>query len=269
MSETNNENQATDNFAHMEELRNQIHTHSAWLVQGVWRNLNRTFNSIFALNYMGLIGIWDAPNASDELQMELIQNVHEPVVREAYEDECIKSFHNYMSGTFTLIGHSQRFIKEYVDTDFFLEYEKRRLSLLEETDHEFLQGLRNYILHFDIPPIGYNIQLRVGVNSELAEPFTPMLGKSSLLSYSKWTSKAKAFIINYEDQSLAIRPIVERHADRIKVFYDWIFRQFEILHHDELQELRAIQAELGKYVPPEVYRDHSENRSTSPEVENE
>src|SRR5690349_3094716 len=117
------------------KLYKAIELHPGKRAHDRWSNLRLTFQGIYQANRKQLINLMDAPNHNGKLLEELWQNVRPQTVKEAYQDELLKAFYNYISSASSLVDHSRRFIKEYTSTDFSLEYDRRREVVASTKEH--------------------------------------------------------------------------------------------------------------------------------------
>jgi len=216
----------------LRELHAQIQSHPGKHAHDRWENLRLTFQGIYQANRKQLLDLMEAPNHNEELLIELIQNVRPRVVKEAYEFELLKAFHNYIASALTLVDHSRRFIKEYTDTTFSKEYDQKRAAVASTEEHCFLKDIRNYVVHRDIPPLGYTVNLE-------NDHFAPFFNSTKLKEWNKWSSGAKSLLAQAEEKMLIV-PIIETHGKMIDEFYGWIFEQFHILHGKEIDEVNEL-----------------------------
>lgn len=242
--------QTADPRADIKALHEQICHHPGKKAHDRWENLMLTYQGIYIANRASLISTLKAPSANEELLVELIQNMRPRTVREQYEHTLLREFHNYIAASFSLIDHSRRFIKEYMGSDFSKEYDARRNVIADTPEHCFLKDIRNYVIHRDIPPLGFSLHIHDDMNSET---FMVFFSIDKLKLWNKWSSKSKIVLNAQPNNQLDILALINLHGTLIDNFYKWIFDQFHELHGadiDAVNELiRLTQSPGGVWKP--------------------
>ncbi len=218
-----------------------INAHPGKVAHDLWSNLKRTYLGIFVRNRKDLLLLLDKPNKNEDLRIELIQNVQAQTAKEDFISEMLRLLHNYIASSASLIDHSRRFIEKYPDSDFSKNYQIRRTAIASSPEHCFLKDLRNYIVHFDIPPIGYQVSFN-------GDSFEPRLTSKRLLRRRKWSSTSKSYI-ETSGEYVNIIPLVNDHSRCIDDLYSWIFEQFQKIHGDDIAEVnKLIRETLPDYM---------------------
>lgn len=217
------------------DIYKKISNHPGKRANDAWSNLHATYSGIFVVNRRQLLDLLDRPNHDEELCVELIQNVREQKVKKAFEVEMLRLIHNYIASASSLIDHSRRFITQYSGSTFGRDYDKRRGGISATGEHNFIKDLRNYVVHYAIPPIGW----LVAIDKNDKETFTPRLTSATLLEWDKWSAQASQYI-NEAGEHINLVPLINVHADMIDGFYAWIFEQFKALHGAEIDEVNAL-----------------------------
>lgn len=230
-------------YAEIPILAKKIENHKGMKLFHKWSNLQSSYISIFALNRIEILKIWDLPNQNQELLLELLQNVREPTIRVNYENRFFQGFHNYICGVQTLDEHTERFMQPYINTNFSSEYMDKKNAAFEGTYNIFLKKLRNYVLHFDIPPIAWTINVD---RASSTETFHPKLGITALKKYNGWTDECYELFEKNSDDLLDIYEIVEKHGQQVDKLYQWLFSNYEVMHQSELKALKQLQDKLYK-----------------------
>src|SRR5215510_3152877 len=88
---------------------------------------------------------------------------------ETYGCEVARRLHNFVAGAFTLVGHARRLYGE--DSEYntsFADYQTEINNRFTKAPlHRFLQGLKNYCIHWNPPPI--TTKIHVSMTDETAE----------------------------------------------------------------------------------------------------
>lgn len=156
-----------------------------------------------------------------------------------YLRELEKLLHNYCAAVMTLVDHTRRIhndIKEYKDVS--KEFDALVKTWFQNDGlSQFVQKLRQYLLHYDPISSDYSLQWRAG---ELSVPFK--FRKGFLLQYNGWNKYARKFILESGDE-LDIRSILTKYSHRVKEFYDLLYDKHEEWFAEEIKEMNALFAE--------------------------
>lgn len=230
-------------------LRAQINEHPGKKAHDRWSNLNVSYNGVYKVNRQQLLAHLDSPNHNHELFDELWQNVRPQHVKQAYQGEYIRLLHNYIAAGSSLIDHSRRFIKEYANSEFVKAYEQKRKEIADTFEHSFLVSMRNYIVHRDIPPIGWRMKITESTDTD---EYEATLSVPALLEWGKWSALVRQKL-QEAVPTLALVPLITRHGTMIDEFYEWIFGQFKELHGQEIEQVNELIQQLrGPAIPNET-----------------
>jgi len=156
-----------------------------------------------------------------------------------YLRELERLLHNYCAAVMTLVDHTRRIHK---DLKKYRDVSKEVDNLVEtwfKSDglSQFVQKLRNYLLHYDPISSDYSLQWHAG---ELSVPFK--FRKRFLLQYDGWNRHARKFISESQDE-LDIRSILTQYSQRVKAFYDLLYDKHEEWFAEEIKEMNALFAD--------------------------
>jgi hypothetical protein len=94
-------------------------------------------------------------------------------------------------------------------------YDEKRVATFDETEHEFIQGLRHYASHFRV------------IEADWQREYTPsgkqtkfLLRQSSLLRWKEWTKSALQFIHRHP-KGVDIEPLFQTYARKVATFQQW------------------------------------------------
>jgi len=205
-----------------DEIEAELARHPGKIAHDEWQNLARVFYDIYHKNRKELIKLLEEPSKNDELSIELIQNVRPPIVREAYTNEVLRSLFNYLSSLSSLVDASMRLTRKYSDEQM-AEYSTHRTLVIESDINEFFGKLRNYIQHYGIPPLGWNVQL----NNSSLNSCTYFLSNGKLLAWKGWSPKAKKYI---GSQDVDLLESIKVHGEMIDRAFRTLLTLFPSIH---------------------------------------
>ena len=174
--------------------------------------------------------------------------------KEKYLMELYRLLHNYCAAIKTLVDHTRNVHRDLLEKKGAKnEYEAKVKELfVDSVQSQFLQELRNYILHYDPFSITYCIQWEGGVCT------TPIyLDKRLLLRWTKWSRPVKEFI-EAQGKGVGLWHVVESYYRKIHEFYDWLYDRQQEWFGKELSEMdRLFQQALSKEEELEIERANS------------
>jgi hypothetical protein len=156
------------------------------------------------------------------------------------QKEIARYLHNAVAAVTSLVDHSRvvsgRLFKTH--PDHMLEYQRRiKTDFKEDPLIQFVQGLREYCLHYGLPFVGWSFGEKDG---ELHQAF--FINKALLLKGFKWKSIAKRHLVTLDDQ-IDFVGLIEEYEDAIGHFYRWFEADVRSLYSAELEELVEYQRE--------------------------
>jgi hypothetical protein len=165
--------------------------------------------------------------------------------RSAWEQamaECIRLLQNFVASVKALVDHSRRLYERlYEPFEQFPEYpEEVKRRFAENELVQFVQGLRNYCLHYRIPALGTTMKL-VDIQSErFVKQVT--LAKADLLNFA-WNGPAKRFLERAAN-SIDLKEAFSQYHAQIEQFYDWFSQKIRILHASDYDTISRHYAAL-------------------------
>ena len=115
----------SERYATLEELRDELHTHPGQIAELLWDGLTRTL-AVHRTNAAELQQLLDLLAKSDEVAVEMMQNVRDDPVRRDVLLRIDQKLHNYVASTKSLVNHGRQVIRKYSGTHLAFEYEVRR-----------------------------------------------------------------------------------------------------------------------------------------------
>jgi hypothetical protein len=228
------------------DLLNAIHSSRG--MEHVNRSHQRSFSlNIFRMNAQELIEITRRVNDPDEgIRLMAVAN------REAGSQthrEVTRRVHNFVAAALTLVEHTRIFMrKNYSDTPILDRYQfKIDAEFKNEPLVQFVQNLRNYILHNGLP----DSQMYLHFQSDPANPGSGSfetgihIPTGPLLEWSNWSAPARTFIEN-SGEHIDIRTVAEAYTASILPFHDWLQDELDQFHSADFDELRALQESMNQ-----------------------
>jgi hypothetical protein len=256
------------------ELECQLRQSRGYIARRRWDELERS-RDIWKLNTLELSNLLSAVEQNQLLQMELMQNVRAPIVRDQFRTLLDQKLHNMLAAAVSLVDHTRRFLKNYEATDFASEFETRSVRVRDAPVAVFLRDLRNFLLHVGNAPISMTLNVVTNEDGTQSTTFSVKLVSASLVygadgrSY-KWKKLARGFIESNGD-SIPLLPTVRHYADLMETLYEWVASQFQVLHKNDTDEADKLVRRLnltmtrGAFADRESFLAHSptnlENRS--------
>ncbi len=234
--------------------------------------MNRAHQRSFSLNVfqMNAIELIEASQRVKDPQegLALMLEKNREAGRQAHR-ELSRHIHNFVSSALTLVEHTRVFMrKHYSETELLITYEKQvEKTFLQSPVAQFVQGLRNYMLHRGLPKSNMFLSFKsdpkakdgsgtmeTGVNYDTA----------SLLEWKDWKPQARTYLEN-AGENLDLHEFVQQYLTLVNQFHGWLDATLEHHHRSDILELGKLQAELQAVSPTKQSTLHlpSEDTDTS------
>lgn len=156
--------------------------------------------------------------------------------------EIVRRLHNFVAAAKTLVEHTRIIAREmFKGHEFMGEYEKAIADTFTNNGLiQFVQGLRNYILHRDLPMsvIQFTFDVETGKVQNRV-----MMDLDSLRSWDGWKPAATEYMAaTGKDASLG--EIISLYTSTVVGFHNWFSEKQRKLHADELAETEKLRLEL-------------------------
>ncbi|MFL9671129.1 hypothetical protein WIX39_029635 [Variovorax sp. AB1(2024)] len=215
------------------------------------RYLNRAYQRSFSLNVfqmnavelMGAVQRIRDPDQAIALMMEKNQEAG----RQAHR-ELNRYVHNFVSSALTLVEHTRVFMrKHYAGTELLATYEEQaKASFAESAVAQFVQGLRNYMLHRGLPnsSMFMNFTANPGAKDGSGSARTGVrYGTASLLDWKDWKPVARVYL-ERAGEHLDLHEFVQEYLTLVNQFHGWLDATLAAHHQSDLEELDQIQAQF-------------------------
>lgn len=197
------------------------------------RNVVRRSWTIFVRNTNELIELHSRPANDIRFMLQLMGDGDAETI--AFWAEFDQRLHNEMASAGSLVDHTRR-LARHCETnfpDFVAEYRKLNTHVAEMNEAVFLSGLRNYLLHVDVPPVVQTLNIST-VDGSQAQEHIIQLSAKRLLEWNNWSSRARHYLESFPDRNgPAIGADVAAYANAMDELYKWLFEQRQVLRSAE------------------------------------
>jgi hypothetical protein len=160
----------------------------------------------------------------------------QPQNLQGFLDELIGRAHNYLSLIKMLVDHTRNLMKDYAGKSVKVDYGRRVADMVAAGRAAVLQRLRNYLVHYRIPPFGLEMQL---VPQDGNRSATVFLDRDAALEYDEWSAPGRKYL-EAQPSRVPLRPLIVAYSADLDGLYRWFFQKFEKLHGDEVDELNDL-----------------------------
>lgn len=205
------------------------------------RTHQRSFSfNVFQMNTLELIEAVQKIKDPDQGIFLMMENNREAGLQA--HRELNRHVHNFVSSSLTLVEHTRVFMRKYyAGTKLFETYEMQvMITFAKSPVAQFVQGLRNYMLHKGLPNSGMFIKF--GANSGAIETGV-QYDTVDLLDWKDWRPLARAYL-EQAGEHLDIYEFTLEYLALVNQFHEWLDATLEMHHHSDLEELRQLQAQL-------------------------
>jgi hypothetical protein len=137
---------------------------------------------------------------------------------------------NFVSLAKALVDVNRNLIrKKFLGTEFLHKYQEVVDRFFTNNPIvEFIEGLRNYSLHYKIPipnvkPVDSNSETDTPDNNTLIYDSIALLKKYKLLEWNDWGKKGKEYL-NSLEENIDIESIINEYFKSLQEFYVWLFK---------------------------------------------
>ena len=221
------------------ELSEQIKATEGHRIQAKIRGLMGSYY-VFESNYHWLVRALDYFGRK-EFFMEVWREDNRAKL-ERFIDEVTRLLHNFLAGAQSLVDHTRVFKNKMYKGHRFKKVYQEKVD--RDLSHSpivcFVQDLRNYVLHKQLPIASATLSFK-GEGGTITEfDSTVKLDVNELRAWNKWKPESRAYLDSLDDK-VQIRELVEKYEGAIKAFYQWFGEQQAQVHHSEFAELSRLE----------------------------
>jgi hypothetical protein len=150
--------------------------------------------------------------------------------------ELTRLLFNVVASAKGLVDHTRCLMKKwYADTEFIEEYNRQvRLRFAQDLTVGFIHDLRNYALHYRLPPLAARLQFAQRPERQDVIPLqTIALDTKGLLEWGSWHRRARAYLEAAGDR-IVLREPIDDYARNVDSFHRWVSERLQEIHGDEL-----------------------------------
>lgn len=182
---------------------------------------------------------------TSEMEVALkLWNIENRPAFEAFLDEVDRLLHNYLAAVGSLRDHTRALWAKHLPDD--REYDERaRETFTESGLCVFVQNLRNYTLHANLPIIQGHMswergkQITTGVQ----------LRRPNLLKWKKWPAAGKRYLADLPQDGIDLAELVANYTDAVAEFNDWFGEAFVDRCAEAFARVREMEDEMNELVP--------------------
>jgi len=148
---------------------------------------------------------------------------------------------NYLAATESLLDHvKNEILALYSEHPFKEEYFKKTNDSFAVNLRTFMEGLRNYTLHRNLP---------LSVAEFTVQEDNTLLGRIMLNTHklrenaSDWKGAGKSYLASMEDK-VDVGTLFAQHKTALTDLYNWLVGRQNEIHRKELSELRSLHQQL-------------------------
>lgn len=227
--------QNADEFRRLNE---QIEQHPGRVAYERWQSLRRIHGVLLA-NEAELRTLIDQVENDPRLAIEIVRNIGQTGFKERFWDELIRRAHNYLSAVKMLVDHTRNLMRPYAGQPVADEYARRVAEMIATGRAPFVQKLRDYLIHYSIPPLGIVVQLVSGPGRSS----TIYLDRDAALPYEDWPARGREYL-RAQERQISLRDLIAAYAADLEQLYRWLFDRFEELHANDIAELNDLIVRL-------------------------
>ena len=159
--------------------------------------------------------------------------------------ELNRHVHNFVSSALTLVEHTRVFMrKHYAGTDLLTTYERQVSATFSQSPvAQFVQGLRNYMLHKGLPDSSMFMSFATSPSSPDGSG-TMETGvrydTAALLDWKDWKPAARSYLEKVGEH-LDIHEFSKEYLALVNQFHGWLDTTLAAYHRSDLQELGQLQ----------------------------
>lgn len=198
----------------------------------------RSIGYVFGPNWRELLALLEQAATDNELAWELVQNVHEPVRRDAFYALLTRHLHNYLASTMSLVDHVRSIMRTRSGA-ILDDYNQQKKQLVTHLEIRFVQELRNFTLHRTLPIFAHTLELnnintpRQSMTSEVE------LNVADLLEWDGWSAASSRYLVEAGD-AVQLRPLIKKHGELVYWFNRRIFRALTSANEATLEQVNEL-----------------------------
>jgi len=151
-------------------------------------------------------------------------------------DEVGRLLHNYLAGVGSLRDHTRVLWRRHLADDPAYD-EQVRESFAESGQCRFVQKLRDYTLHQQLPVAHGHLSLTRGEEFKSAV----RLSRPDLLRWSAWPVIAREYLASLPEDTFELTGVVAEYSQAVAAFNEWFSAAFIERTEDAFERLRELE----------------------------
>ena len=165
----------------------------------------------------------------------------------ALQREIGRLLHNFTVAAMSLVDVTRRLYKRY-GSELFPDYQARLdTDFVTDSLSRFVKDLRNYVAHYEAPPIVSVLNFSFGEEQSLESQIA--LPTQTLLKYTDWSKPAKEYIARCGDK-VVLDLAVSEYFEKVNQFYNWFYERLNEIHSEDISRITEKQEELKRAYTP-------------------
>lgn len=188
-----------------------------------WDVVTRSWQ-IFERNTTELVQLLKGPATNIGLSLMLMSDDRDAT--EGFWQELDQRLHNQLAGAASLVDHVRRLTDYYAEDapELVKEFARRNDEVFAMDEAAFLRRLRNYLLHYGVPPIVQTQSLSMIEGGMTGHSIK--LSAAYLLRWDGWSGQAKDYLAKFADRDgPVIAKVVVDYGNAMSQLYFWLFGQ--------------------------------------------
>lgn len=228
----------------------QYSEHPGTIAAREWSNFELIWHDI----YWGNCKMLDAICENHKTDSDSIVNIMS-AKRDGRDDRfgiIATVLYNFVSASSTLTDHARRLTNHQTDKKLIQEY-KQRVKVLDGIGYiHVVKNLRNYFVHYDVPP--FQIQVDIDVINGNEELNYNLVISDQLLAWDGWSSTARTYLESL-GKKIIVQDLVNAHREDIDTLYDWLGKEYHAVHSSAISEANRLAAEHNRRMREHLFKE--------------
>lgn len=205
-----------------------------WMKAGTkhWDAVQRSW-SVFRINTTELVDLLNTSATDMGVALQLMSP--DPRLGAPFWEKLDQRLHNQVASTVSLVDHTRLLLNYYrADvTTLVADYERRNTRIMETDEAAFLRDLRNYLLHYDLPPIVHTLTLGPKTGAGATGHVVKLSAAALLEKWSSWSAQSRRYLSSFPERD---GPVLGRdvaaYANAMSELFTWLLSQRQVVNND-------------------------------------
>jgi len=164
-----------------------------------------------------------------------------------FNREIARLLHNYVTAVKSLVEHTRNFMRaKYADKAFLKEYQERiNKDFKDDPLSQFLEDLRNYVLHKNI--FAASLTLRTGGGGN-AEGSHVALDVIKIREWKRLSPKGRKYLETMADDA-RLEETIDAYREKVMKFWMWIGPRVGKEHTEAFREMAILEDRIREVDP--------------------